>query len=80
MWVTAPGSSKGCGPEAIRGRDPADGQVDQDSCGQPSLFVWVGEGELAFAPVRTLAPGLPQRQGLSSEGARTPKGAAFEAS
>lgn len=79
MWVTAPGpgSSKGCGPRAVRGRDLAVGQVDEGSCGQPSLFVWVGEGERAFAPARTLAPGLPQRQGLSSGGARTPKGAAF---
>lgn len=79
VWVTAPGpeSSKGCGPGAVRGRDPAVGQVDEDSCGQPSLFVWVGEGELAFAPARTLAPGLPQRQGLCSGDARTPKGAGF---
>lgn len=79
MWVTAPGpgSSKGCGPRAVPRRDPAFGQVDKVSCDQTSLFVWVGEGERALAPVRTLALGLPQRQGLNSGGARTPKGTVF---
>lgn len=75
VWVIAAGFSKGCGPGAVRGRDRAVGQVDGDSCGQSSLSVWVGEGELAFSARET-----PQRQDSrrgrdsSSGGAKTPRG------
>lgn len=68
MWVTAPGSSKGCG------RDPAVGQVDEDSCGQPSLFVWVGEGELAFAPVENLSARTPAEAATQLRRRQDPQG------
>lgn len=51
VWVIAAESSKGCGPEQTAGvTGRVVGQVDGDSCGQSSLSVWVGEGELAFVP------------------------------
>lgn len=81
VWVTTPGSSKGCGLGECCGRDPAVGQVDEDSCGQPSLFVWVGEDELAFAPARTLAR-QDSRRGRDSapEAPGPPRAQHFEAS
>lgn len=78
MWVIAAGFSKGCGPGAVRGRDRAVGQVDGDSCGQSSLSVWVGEGELAFS-ARETPKRQDSRRGRDSalEAPRPPGGAAF---